>query len=121
MKYRVKTSYLGLTAGKEFDYIDRHHLPLSDQVALQAGFLEEVKEASEVEQYIASITKNVVKYAMLGKDVITDEQYINLANVILTYLRSRMPNRIHPCKQYHPGYKLAINDVLRDVFGERVE
>lgn len=119
-RYKVKTSYphpgTPRTVGYEFDTTrDVECMDYSDQVALQAGFLEEVKEPehTKLEYELAGVlsTQGPMQHYH-------PEMCLPLAKAALTYLRSRMPKQGGMGTDWYEGYNKAIFDVLRDVFGE---
>lgn len=106
-RYRVKTAYLDKKIGEEVVGISN-----SDSVALQAGFLEEVKE-----DYIPErLARIIVNNAEIRSPAI--EECLPAARSILTYLRSKMPRPINFTDDFHAGYNYALREVLREVFGE---
>lgn len=109
-RYRVKTAYLDRVVG---DQIESEGLISCDKVALQAGFLEEVKNESSVLDDLE---------ALIYKAYYHHSAHINsreVAKSLLTYLRSRMPKYIPTNGQRGIEYNDAIRDVLREVFGEQ--
>lgn len=111
-RYRVKTAYLDRRVGDEVGCTFDEKF---DQVALQAGFLEEVKEQeyTKLDYELAGLMSTQGYMQHYHPDMC-----LPLAKAALTYLRSRMPHPINFTDDYHSGYNYALREVLREVFGE---
>ena len=110
MKYRVKTAYLAHKVGEVIEHDDETGWN-ADQVALQAGFLEEVKEIVDELAYILEAERCGLNPAR------------SQAKAAIKFFRDRMPSPVDVPKwqksEYGHGYAGAIIDVNRALFGDQ--
>lgn len=106
----MKTAYLDRKVGDILpDSIKCYNIAPVDQVALQAGFLEEVRDYNSAAVYeLAGYISGHAPFTQCHPD-----RCLPLAKSILIYLRGKMPETLIKTNAWGAGYNAGVSDCLK--------